>query len=144
MLLKTRLFGEVRVKDEEVIHFTKPILGFDDCRQYLLMENESIFPTFWLQSINDPNLAFPVVSPFSVDDNYTINLQNLDLDDMNLNSLDEALVLTLMVVPQTLSSIRTNLRAPIIYNPEKRIAKQLILYDEKYPIHFYIMDDVNN
>ncbi|MBC8555963.1 MAG: flagellar assembly protein FliW [Candidatus Brocadiales bacterium] len=144
MLLKTRLFGEVKVKDEDVIHFTKPILGFDDCRQYLLMENESIFPTFWLQSINDPNLAFPVVSPFSVDDNYSINLQTLDLDDINLKSLDDALVLTLMVVPQSLSSIRTNLRAPIIYNPEKRIAKQLILYDEKYPIHFYVIDNVNN
>ncbi len=144
MLLKTRLFGEVRVKDEEVIHFTKPILGFDDCRQYLLMENESIFPTFWLQSINNPDLAFPVVSPFSVDDNYSINLQNLDLDDINLKSLDEALVLTLMVVPETISSIRTNLRAPIIYNPQKRIAKQLILYDEKYPIHFYLIDDVKN
>jgi Uncharacterized protein conserved in bacteria len=144
MLLKTRIFGEVKVKDEEVIHFTKPILGFDDYRQYLLMENESIFPTFWLQSINDPNLAFPVVSPFSVDDNYSINLQNLDLDDINLKNLNEALVLTLMVVPQTLASIRTNLKAPIIYNPEKRIAKQLILYDEKYPIHFYVMDNVNN
>jgi len=144
MLLKTRLFGEVKVKDEEVIHFTKPILGFDDYRQYLLMENESIFPTFWLQSINDPNLAFPVVSPFSVDENYSINLQNLDLDDINLKSLDDALVLTLMVVPQTLSSIRTNLRAPIIYNPEKKIAKQLILYDDKYPIHFYVIDNVNN
>lgn len=144
MLLKTRLFGEVNVKDEEVIHFTKPILGFDDYRQYLLMENESIFPTFWLQSINDPNLAFPVVSPFSVDENYSINLQALDLDDIKLKSIDDALVLTLMVVPQTLSSIRTNLRAPIIYNPEKKIAKQLILYDEKYPIHFYVIDDVNN
>ncbi len=144
MILKTRLFGEVEVKDEEVIHFTKPILGFDDCRQYLLMENESIFPTFWLQSVNNPNLAFPVVSPFSVDDNYSINLQNLDLDDMNLQSPDEALVLTLMVVPETLSSIRTNLRAPIIYNPQKRIAKQLILYEEKYPIHFYIIDDEKN
>ncbi len=144
MLLKTRLFGEVRVKDEEVINFTKPILGFDDCRQYLLMENESIFPTFWLQSINNPDLAFPVVSPFSVDDNYSINLQKLDLDDINLKSLDEALVLTLMVVPETISSIRTNLRAPIIYNPQKRIAKQLILYDEKYPIHFYLIDDVKN
>jgi flagellar assembly factor FliW len=144
MLLKTRLFGEVKVKDEEVIHFTKPILGFDDCRQYLLIENESIFPTFWLQSVNDPNLAFPVVSPFSVDENYSINLQALDLDDINLKSLDDALVLTLMVVPQTLSSIRTNLRAPIIYNPEKKIAKQLILYDEKYPIHYYVIDDANN
>ncbi|MBC8549609.1 MAG: flagellar assembly protein FliW [Candidatus Brocadiales bacterium] len=144
MILKTRLFGEVQVKDEEVIHFTKPILGFDDCRQYLLMENESIFPTFWLQSINDPNLAFPVVSPFSVNDNYSLNLQNLDIEDINLKNLDEALVLTLMVVPQTLSSIRTNLRAPIIYNPRNRIAKQLILYDDKYPIHYYVMDDVKN
>ena len=144
MLLKTRLFGEVKVKDEEVIHFTKPILGFDDCRQYLLMENESIFPTFWLQSINNPNLAFPVVSPFSVDENYSIDLEALDLDDIRLKSIDDALVLTLMVVPQTISSIRTNLRAPIIYNPEKKVAKQLILYDEKYPIHFYIIDQVNN
>jgi len=61
-----------------------------------------------------------------------------------LKSIDDALVLTLMVVPQTLSSIRTNLRAPIIYNPEKKVAKQLILYDEKYPIHFYVIDDANN
>jgi len=144
MLLKTRLFGEIKVNDEEVIHFTKPILGFDDCRQYLLMENESIFPTFWLQSINDPNLAFPVVSPFSVDENYSINLQALDLEDIRLKSVDDALVLTLMVVPQTMSSIRTNLRAPIIYNPEKKVAKQLILYDEKYPIHYYVIDNANN
>ncbi len=76
MLLKTRLFGEIEVNDEEVIYFTKPILGFDDCRQYLLMENESIFPTFWLQSINNPNLAFPVVSPFSVDENYSTVQRN--------------------------------------------------------------------
>ena len=144
MLLKTRLFGEIKVNDEEVIHFTKPILGFDDCRQYLLMENESIFPTFWLQSINDPNLAFPVISPFSVDENYSINLQAFDLEDIRLKSVDDALVLTLMVVPQTMSSIRTNLRAPIIYNPEKKVAKQLILYDEKYPIHYYVIDNANN
>jgi flagellar assembly factor FliW len=144
MLLKTRLFGEIKVNDEEVIHFTKPILGFDDCRQYLLMENESIFPTFWLQSINDPNLAFPVISPFSVDENYSINLQALDLDDIRLKSVDDALVLTLMVVPQSMSSIRTNLRAPIIYNPEKKVAKQLILYDEKHPIHYYVIDNANN
>ncbi len=144
MLLKTRLFGEIKVKDEEVINFTKPILGFDDCRQYLLMESESIFPTFWLQSINDPNLAFPVISPFSVDESYSIDLEALDLDDIRLKSIDDALVLTLMVVPQTISSIRTNLRAPIIYNPEKKVAKQLILYDEKYPIHFYIIDQENN
>ncbi len=143
MLLKTNLFGEIEVKEEEVINFTKPILGFDDCTKYILVEKESIFPTFWLQSVNNPGLAFPVVSPFSVNEDYSIKLQNHDLDDIRLKDINDILVMTLMVVPQVLSSIRTNLRAPIIYNPVNKVAKQLVLYDDKYPVHYYIMDNTN-
>ncbi len=143
MLLKTNLFGEIEVKEEEVINFTKPILGFDDCTQYILVEKDSIFPTFWLQSVNNPGLAFPVVSPFSINEDYSIKLQNHDLVDIRLNDINDILILTLMVVPQVLSSIRTNLRAPIIYNPVNKVAKQLVLYDDKYPVHYYIMDNTN-
>ena len=143
MLLKTRLFGEIKVKEEEVINFIKPILGFDDCKQYILVEKESIFPTFWLQSVNNSGLAFPVISPFSVNEDYSIKLQTHDLDDIRLKNINDVLVLTLMVVPQVLSSIRTNLRAPIIYNPVNKVAKQLVLYDDKYPVHYYIMDNAN-
>ncbi|MFQ5686229.1 MAG: flagellar assembly protein FliW [Candidatus Scalindua sp.] len=143
MLLKTHLFGEIKVKEEEVIHFTKPILGFDDCTQYLLVEKESIFPTFWLQSVNNPGLAFPVISPFTINEDYSIKLQSHDLDDIRLKDINDILIMTLMVVPQVLSSIRTNLRAPIIYNPVNKVAKQLVLYDDKYPVHYYIMDNTN-
>ncbi len=143
MLLKTRLFGEIKVKEEEVINFTKPILGFDDCTQYILVEKESIFPTFWLQSVNIPGLAFPVISPFYINEDYSFTLHTHDLDDIRLNDINDVLVMTLMVVPQVLSSIRTNLRAPIIYNPVNKVAKQLVLYDDKYPVHYYIMDNTN-
>jgi flagellar assembly factor FliW len=143
MLLKTHLFGEIIVKEEEVINFTKPILGFDDCMQYILVEKESIFPTFWLQSVNNSGLAFPVISPFSINEDYSIKLQDHDLDDIRLKDINDILVMTLMVVPQVLSSIRTNLRAPIIYNPVNKVAKQLVLYDDKYPVHYYIMDNTN-
>ncbi len=140
MLLKTRLFGEIKAKEEEIINFSKPILGFDNYKQYLLLENESIFPTFWLQSVDNLDIAFPVVSPYSVDENYSIKLQAHDLEDIQLKRIEDAIVLTLMVVPQSISSIRTNLRAPIIYNPTNKMAKQLILNDDKYPIHHYIID----
>ncbi len=143
MLLKTHLFGEIKVEEEEVINFTKPILGFDECTQYILVEKESIFPTFWLQSVNNPKLAFPVVSPFSINEDYSIKLQNHDLVDIRLKDINDILIMTLMVVPQVLSSIRTNLRAPIIYNPVNKVAKQLVLYDDKYPVHYYIMDNTN-
>lgn len=141
-LLKTKHFGEVEIKKEDVIEFTKPILGFDDYKQYILLSKESIFPTFWLQSVEDPDLAFPVVSPFSIDENYSIKLLPHDFEDIRLKEIEDLLVLTLLVVPQDLSRMRTNLKAPIIYNPKKKVAKQIILQEEKYPIHFYIDDSI--
>ncbi len=141
MLLKTRCFGEVEIKKEEIIKFTQPIVGFDEYKQYILMKNKSIFPTFWLQSVDNPALAFPVVSPFVIDENYSIKLNVYDFEDINLKEFNDVIILTLLVVPQDLSLIRTNLRAPIIYNPMKKLAKQIVLQEEKYPIHFYVMDN---
>ncbi len=143
MLLNTKKFGEIEIKKKEIIEFSKPIVGFDDYKQYILLCKESMFPTFWLQSIENPNLAFPVLSPFSVVENYSINLQPHDFEDIRLKEYDDVLVLTLLVVPQDLSLIRTNLRAPIIYNPMKKIAKQVVLQEEKYPIHFYVRDSIS-
>ncbi len=141
MLLKTRCFGEVEIKKEEIIKFTQPIVGFDEYKQYILMKNKSIFPTFWLQSVDDPGLAFPVVSPFFVDENYSIKLHVSDFEDINLKEFNDVIILTLLVVPQDVSLIRTNLRAPIIYNPIEKLAKQIVLQEEKYPIHFHVMDN---
>jgi flagellar assembly factor FliW len=141
MLLKTRCFGEVKIKKEEIIRFTAPILGFDGYKQYILIENRSVFPTFWLQSVDNLKLAFPVVSPFFVDENYSVRLNACDFEDIKLKKFNDVIILTLLVVPQDISSIRTNLRAPIIYNSIEKLAKQVVLQEEKYPIHFCIMDN---
>ncbi len=141
MLLQTRRFGEVEIKKEEIIKFTEPILGFDEYKQYILIKKESIFPTFWLQSVDDLGLAFPVVSPFFIDENYSIKLHDYDFEDINLKVFNDVSILTLLVVPQDISLIRTNLRAPIIYNPIKKLAKQIVLQEEKYSIHFYVTDN---
>ncbi|GJQ58229.1 MAG: flagellar assembly protein FliW [Candidatus Scalindua sp. AMX11] len=143
MIIKTRLFGEIKISKKEIITFIVPILGFHDYRQFILIEKETAFPTFWLQSVEDPKLAFPVVSPFSVDENYSIKLSSQDCEDIHVREVDETLVLTLLVVPQDILSIRTNLRAPIVYNPQKKLAKQIVLQEEKYAIHYYIMDNRN-
>ncbi|MCP5003405.1 MAG: flagellar assembly protein FliW [Planctomycetes bacterium] len=143
MKIKTRLFGEIMVSKADIITFIVPILGFDDHVQYILIEKETAFPTFWLQSVEEPKLAFPVVSPFSVNENYSIKLCSHDCDELHIKGIDDALVLTLLVVPSDILSIRTNLRAPIVFNPQKRLAKQIILPGERYSIHYYIVDDRN-
>ncbi|MFQ5963011.1 MAG: flagellar assembly protein FliW [Candidatus Scalinduaceae bacterium] len=141
MFLKTRLFGKIEIKEKEIIKFTEPIIGFDDNKRYILMEKGSIFPTFWLQSVDDPRLAFPIMSPFYIKEDYFIELHNHDIKDIQLKDVNDISILTLLVVPQDISLMRTNLRAPILYNPIKKLAKQIVLQEEKYPIHFYIMDN---
>ncbi len=55
------------------------------------------------------------------------------MDSFSQESLD---IYTLVVVPQDPKQVRTNLKAPILINPEQRLAKQTILDKSSYPVQF--------
>ena len=68
MLVRTRHFGEVELDENKIIYFDQGILGFTECKKYtILYDNEKgERPDItWLQSIEEPALAIPVISPFS-------------------------------------------------------------------------------
>lgn len=69
MLVKTRHFGEVDLDESKVITFEDGIIGFEDCKRYTILYNneEGGNSTIsWLQSLDTPELALPVISPLSV------------------------------------------------------------------------------
>jgi flagellar assembly factor FliW len=45
-------------------------------------------------------------------------------------------VLSILVVPEDIRAMTANLQAPLILNPLKRIAKQVILTDERFPLRY--------
>ena len=69
MIIDTVRFGEVEVEENRVIHFVEPILGFEKSLRYVILDHAEDSPFKWLQSADEPELAFVVTNPkfFGID-----------------------------------------------------------------------------
>jgi len=142
MQVQTTRFGSVEVDRDRVITFTQPILGFADCTRYVLIEGPGKGTVYWLQSVDRSDVAFLVMDPLQVVPDYEVNLPESEVEDLELADETEAVLLTLVVVPDDKTYVRTNLRAPVIYNPRRNIAKQVVLYDSELPVKYYLRAEV--
>lgn len=142
MQLNTRLFGEIEIEDEKIIFFEKGIIGFPHCQRFTLIydstDDGKRKNISWLQSIEEPGFALPVMDPLIVKADYDPQVEHDLLKSLgNLN--DENLyVLVTVTVPADIKKLSVNLKAPIIINVEERKAEQLIVEDNfpvKYPIY---------
>ena len=140
MVIKTRIFGEVTVDDEKMINFPNGIVGFPELTDFALIhdaEKGNQGGIRWLQSVQEPNFAMPVVDPLVIRTDY-----NPSVDDELLKVLgegDDLLVLVTITVPSDLKKMSINLKAPLVVNVDTRKAVQVIL-EEDFPVKFQIYD----
>ena len=141
MKINTKVFGEVEIADDKIIHFPSGIVGFPELTEFTLLHDEEkgAGSIHWLQSIQEPGFAMPVMDPLLVCTDY-----NPEVDDELLKPLggldpEEILVLVTVTVPSDLNKMSVNLRGPIIINAAAKKACQVIVegegYQVKYPIY---------
>mgnify|MGYP000067780791 CR=1 FL=1 len=109
----------------QVIQFPAGLLGFENLKQYVLMGSAEEAPFFWLQVVDEPNLAFVVVPPSAVVENYTPELSDEDVDFLGLSSPEDALVLNIVTVRGP-TRATVNLKGPLVINRRTLIGKQVI------------------
>ena len=137
MKINTLKFGEIEIEDSRIFKFVLPIIGFNELRDFVILDinKDSFFK--WLQSIEDPALAFPIVSVFNMDIDYSIDLPDNVVDDLKIQNVDSLLVMNISSIPQDNPQGATiNLLAPIIFNLDENIAGQVILSGSGYDISF--------
>ncbi len=137
MKINTVRFGEIEVDDDRVYNFVIPIIGFNELRKFVIIDTgkDSFFK--WLQSVEDPGLAFPVVSVFSMNVDYSIDLPDNVVDMLKIQNVESLLVLNIASIPQENPQGTTiNLLAPIIFNLDEHLAGQIILSGSGYDISF--------
>ena len=59
MLVANTRFGDLEISEEQIIYFPKGIIGFEGLERYVLLNATD--KVSWLQSVDEPALAFPVV-----------------------------------------------------------------------------------
>ena len=75
MKIDTRNFGKIEIEEEKVISFPDGIPGFQDEKRFVIINNpDKENPFQWLQSVNNPNLAFVIINPFFIKPNYDLDI----------------------------------------------------------------------
>lgn len=143
MKITTRIFGEVDIDESKIIRFEKGIIGFPDLTDFALIHDEERGPKSiirWMQSMQEPNFAMPVIDPLAIQKDYNPIVDDELLKDLGELKEDNILVLVTITVPKELKAMSVNLQAPIVINAEERKGAQIIVDTEKYPVRFPIYD----
>lgn len=139
MQVKTRHFGEIELDEDKVIYFADGIFGFEDYKKYtLLYDNEGgERPDIsWLQSLDEPALAIPVVNPFIIRPDFNPEVEDELLKSLGNLTDENIVVLVSVTVPQEIEKISANLRAPFIINSDERKGAQVIAENADYEIKY--------
>ena len=145
MKIKTKVFGEVTIDDDKVIHFPSGIIGSPDMTEFALIhdEDKGTGSIHWLQSLQEPAFAMPVMDPLIVKPDYNPEIEDELLSQIGKLDPEEVLVLVTVTVPSDLTKMSVNLRGPIIINAVEKKACQVIVEGEDYAVKYPIYDILN-
>ena len=143
MKIDTRLFGEVDIEDEKIITFDKGIIGFPEMKRFTLIYDEekgSDAGIRFLQSVEEPRFAMPVMDPLLVKEGYNPTVNDELLAGIGKLTEENILVLVSVTIPSDLEKMSVNLQGPFVINTAEKKACQVIVESGDYPVRFPIYD----
>lgn len=135
MIITTARFGDLQIEANNIINLSPGLLAFEDLTRYILLDiAESPFFK-WLQSLDNPELAFLLVDPFTVKKDYIVDINDELVEKLSISDAKDVLVYTMVNVPPSgFQAATTNLIGPLIINWPTRQGRQIIIDGENYTI----------
>ena len=143
MRIETKIFGTVEITDDKIITFENGIIGFPELKHFTLLHDDEAGTDAgirFLQSMEEPGFAMPVMDPLIVKQDYDPVVEDELLAGIGELNENNVLVMVTVTVPSDLTKMSVNLQGPIIINVEKRLAVQLIVENKDYPVKYPIYD----
>lgn len=143
MIINTKHFGEIEIKEENILYFEEGILGFEEVHKFGLINSEDPESPFsWIQSTEQPDLAFALVNPFAIKKDYDFELNDAYVNLLGIQDPSQVGVYSIVVVPEDLKKISMNLKAPVVVNTSNKKAAQVILDTDKYTVRHFILEEL--
>lgn len=124
-------FGFIEYDPETTMTFPEGLIGFEYLRDFIVIPNQKEGPLFWIQSVNDPMIAFVLTDPTNFFLDYGVVPDSAELGKLNIDEGDDCHVLSIVTVRED-QSITLNLAAPLLFAPRTNCTLQVVLDSGKY------------
>ena len=138
--VETSRFGSLQIEETQILTSYGDLMGLEGLRYFTLVDEPSTRPFRWLQSVDHPWIALPILSTKDLIFEYDIQITPEDIQPIELCSVDDADIFIVATIPQVILHSHVNLRAPILLNPEKQLIRQVDLVDSGFPTKLYFFD----
>ncbi|MBC5646766.1 flagellar assembly protein FliW [Christensenella tenuis] len=136
MKIESTRFGEIEINENSIIRFVGGLPGFEELDRYAIIRCDQTEPIQWLQSLDDKDIAIPIVNPFILKPDYEIEVDDDDLDLIETHKEEDLVVLSIMVIPEDITKMTANLMAPLLINIKEMVGAQMMMDYKTLPIRF--------
>ncbi|WP_321366956.1 flagellar assembly protein FliW [uncultured Desulfuromusa sp.] len=124
-------FGEIEYDPESTLLFPEGLIGFESLRDFIVMPNEKQGPLFWIQSVEDPQVAFILTDPTNFYYDYKVVPDGRERQKLGIDENGESHIISVVTVSSD-RKITLNLAAPILFAPGTNRALQVILESPQF------------
>ena len=139
MEINTTRFGQIEIDENLIITLPEGILGFEDFKRYIILDHfDKESPFKWFQSVDDPSLAFVITDPLMFVPEYKAKVSVEDIKSIELSDVSKAITVVIVNIKRDHSEITIILQGPLVINPDKKLAKQVVIRESDYSVRHVI------
>ncbi len=143
MKANTRIFGTIDIAEDKIITIERGMIGFPELTHFALIYDEEKKDKkpliMWLQSMEDGDIAFPVIDPTRAKEDYHPTVSDEIIAPLGEINEENTYILVTATVPKNIEDFSINLKAPIIINTDSNKGAQVITEDD-YPVKFKVYE----
>ena len=140
--INTKRFGEMEFSEESVVRVLGGLIGLGGLENYVIVRYQDDSPFYWLQCVDDPDLALVMVNPLVFKPDYAPSIPPGVAGELQAADPGELSLFVIVTIPPgNPKGLTANLLGPVAVNPGRRLARQLVLDDRLYSHRHPVMDD---
>jgi len=161
MRIKTTRFSEIEVPEDKVLRFPQGLIGFEEMKAFAVISRGDS-PFVWLQSLDDPDLAFVVTDPGFFVEKYNPTIDQRSAAHIGISPRpsfpaepvcgsgptgsespggEGVRLLVIVTVPGEPTDATINLQAPIFVNERTMLGIQVVTMNPAYPLKYRLFGD---
>lgn len=138
--IATARFGDINIDESRIVRMKEGMLGFEHLKKYVLLIPDEKIPFWWFQSIEDGAIAFVVISSLAVKPDYAPVIADDNIKLLKIAAPEDLVLLSAVTIRHDPFKVTANLKAPIVVNAARLLAKQIILLESDYPVQYPVTD----